>query len=749
MAAVATLAYQIVADTRAFTEGIVLTRKELRLAKSVMEESTTPAEKLGMSIEGLSQLMEKDSDNASAYASEIAKLQKEMEALSPAAQKAAAALELQKQVTSRLQSEADSLFASTRTATEKYEAELHQLNVLLKQGFVSQETYSRALEKTRKELLGIDTAADKATKELQEMQRVEQRLQNMADNVFEKTRTDAEKLEAELHDLNVLWKKNLISTETYERAVKNLQPKELAETAEVLEGQQSAWQGLVPVIDPVSLAIQGVSSAANLAKQATAALYEQLSQANEQITELAAGADNFGIAVDSYQALMSAAQKAGVETDSVRDAIRAMMSSLNEAAKGGNEKTQVFEALGLSAERLLQLSPDRAFSELADAIGKVENPSQRVYVAMKLFEEETGRIARFFGVANELIDQQRQELEKLGLALTDMDAEAVYQMNAAWTELQFTFDAIMQQALVELAPLIKVMLEDTTALLKEAATGETLSGTLDAIYDTVLGIYVVWERTVSKVQEYAGLMKFLSGNSQLANLAKLLREVGRAYGDGTAGDGIAERIAKAQKEIEDAAERRKQAREFSGLANLGNAGGDGASWFIDMLPPDPAKGTQKSDDLKESISDNVNIIQDLRKQLDELTIGKEQAALQRSLFGENETPNDVIDQLNMIIELTEKIAEVKLAEELSKNLQKMQEENEKALEDAEKKRKQQAQQQRFTGAALAGSQEAAKILAEARGNKDRVEQAQLEELRKMNANIQREQISIKVVDTVG
>lgn len=563
-----------------------------------------------------------------------------------------------------------------------------------------------------------------------------------ANQIIEESMTPLEKLSKAEEGLAALYNKGALDAGQYSKALAKLRS-ELG----TLEDQQAAWQGLVPVIDPVSLAIQGVGSAANLAKQATAALYEQLSQANEQITELASGADNFGIAVDSYQALMSAAQKAGVETDSVRDAIRAMMSSLNEAAKGGNEKTQVFEALGLSAERLLQMSPDRAFSELADAIGKVENPSQRVYVAMKLFEEETGRIARFFGIANELIDQQRQELEKLGLALTDMDAEAVYQMNAAWTELQFTFDAIMQQALVELAPLIKVMLEDTTALLKEAATGETLSGTLDAIYDTVLGIYVVWEQTVSKVQEYAGLMKFLSGgDSQLANLAKLLREIGRANGDGTAGDGIAERIAKAQKEIEDAAERRKQAREFSGLANLGNAGGDGASEDMSQYLD---QGTQKSNELKESISDNVKIIQDLRKQLDELTIGKEQAALQRALFGETETPHDVIDQLNMIIELTEKIAEVKLAEELSNNLQKMQDENEKALADAEKKRKQQAQQQRFTGSALAGSQEAAKILAEARVNKDRVEQAQLEELRKMNANLQREQISIKVVDTVA
>ena len=76
--AIASLAYKITADTRGFSAGISATRKELRAAKQVMEQTRTPAEKLQGGLAGLARLYEKGLVDLTSYRRGVATLKAEL-----------------------------------------------------------------------------------------------------------------------------------------------------------------------------------------------------------------------------------------------------------------------------------------------------------------------------------------------------------------------------------------------------------------------------------------------------------------------------------------------------------------------------------------------------------------------------------------------------------------------------------------------------------------------------------------------
>ena len=73
---IGSLKYDIIADTAQFQNGIVATRRELTAAKNVFRDTRTPAENLGIEIEGLSRLLKKGAIDQETYNRAVADLKK-------------------------------------------------------------------------------------------------------------------------------------------------------------------------------------------------------------------------------------------------------------------------------------------------------------------------------------------------------------------------------------------------------------------------------------------------------------------------------------------------------------------------------------------------------------------------------------------------------------------------------------------------------------------------------------------------
>src|SRR6056297_1781058 len=72
MVSIGALRYDIIADTANFQKGIIATRKELSSAKRLFNDTRTPAENLGIEIEGAARLFNKGAIDANTFARSVA-----------------------------------------------------------------------------------------------------------------------------------------------------------------------------------------------------------------------------------------------------------------------------------------------------------------------------------------------------------------------------------------------------------------------------------------------------------------------------------------------------------------------------------------------------------------------------------------------------------------------------------------------------------------------------------------------------
>jgi hypothetical protein len=140
--------------------------------------------------------------------------------------------------------------------------------------------------------------------------------------------------------------------------------------------------------------------------------------------ELAKASTRTGIAVEELSRLKYAADQSGTSLEGLEKGLKKMSQNLVAAATGGKEMSDTFKELGLNAEEMTKLKPDEQFVTIAEAISKVQNPTQRAAMAMKVFGKAGMELLPLMndgaGGINELI----KKCDELGLTMSTEDARA-------------------------------------------------------------------------------------------------------------------------------------------------------------------------------------------------------------------------------------------------------------------------------------------------------------------------------------
>jgi hypothetical protein len=103
---------------------------------------------------------------------------------------------------------------------------------------------------------------------------------------------------------------------------------------------------------------------------------------------------------------------------------------------------------------LARKSPDEALKAVADAMNKVENQSDKVRLAFKLFDSEGVNLVNTLKLGSEGLSEVEREAEELGLTLNRTDAAMVEAANDAKDRLGKAFIGLASTIAVELAPSI-------------------------------------------------------------------------------------------------------------------------------------------------------------------------------------------------------------------------------------------------------------------------------------------------------
>lgn len=118
---------------------------------------------------------------------------------------------------------------------------------------------------------------------------------------------------------------------------------------------------------------------------ATFSMAAVVTQALQAASALNDTAVKTGLSIDALQRLQFAATLSGGSLEGVSGAVARMQKALVGAEEGGKEAVAALDRLGLSAQQIMALSPDKQFEAIAQKIAAIQDPAERTTAAMALF----------------------------------------------------------------------------------------------------------------------------------------------------------------------------------------------------------------------------------------------------------------------------------------------------------------------------------------------------------------------------
>jgi len=190
--------------------------------------------------------------------------------------------------------------------------------------------------------------------------------------------------------------------------------------------------------------------------------------------ELAKTADKLGVTTTALAGLRHAAELTGVSTGTMDMAMQRFTRRAAEAAQGTGEAKGALRELGINAEDLVKLPLDQQMSVVADSMAGVEKQSDKVRLAMKLFDSEGVALVNTLGGGSEALEKMTSEAEQLGVTLSRTDTAQMEAANDALTRLKAVFTGLTNQLSLAFAPIITFVADG----LRQAALVSTAFGNI-------------------------------------------------------------------------------------------------------------------------------------------------------------------------------------------------------------------------------------------------------------------------------
>jgi len=219
------------------------------------------------------------------------------------------------------------------------------------------------------------------------------------------------------------------------------------------------------------------------------------------VDALAKLAQSINSSVAALQTLQHMATIGGVSIEKMDKSISKMVKNVGEVTMGIGTATDAFKELGLDANKLQLMQPDKMFGTIADAINQIPTAAQRSSLAYDIFGRAGQELLVTMQGGSQAVDDMRQHLEELGVVIGDEQAQMVEKANDAWADIGLVWKGLQQQLAVNFAPLLEKIANKIIAMVKAfggmgqvaefIVKGVLYAGAfvLDVIHGVKLGFY--------------------------------------------------------------------------------------------------------------------------------------------------------------------------------------------------------------------------------------------------------------------
>lgn len=195
--------------------------------------------------------------------------------------------------------------------------------------------------------------------------------------------------------------------------------------------------------------------------------------------------DTSGISVEKLQEYAYAAELLNVSVDKLSQSHIEVTKSMNDAMNGSAERIEAFNRLGVtySYTNGVLRDSEEVFWEVIDALGEVENTTERDALAMKILSESATELNPLIEAGSEKMREFTEEAQNAGYVL---DEEAISSLQAADDAMQRfekTTEAAKNQIAAEFAPALTEATEDSTKFVSKLGDAFKESGVVESFGD--------------------------------------------------------------------------------------------------------------------------------------------------------------------------------------------------------------------------------------------------------------------------
>lgn len=363
-----------------------------------------------------------------------------------------------------------------RTSSEGLSAKIGQLKSVL----TSQKSVLESLKQQYEQVAAEQGANSRGAQELaikiaNQQAAVNQTTQDL--NKYEKELGNVEKAEA-------LAAKNGKTVEENLRDLGN----EAKETGEKVEKSSEGYSVLKGAM--ANLVSQGIQFAASAMKELAKETWESVKAAAAFADEINTLSAQTGLSTETLQEYKYMEDLIDVSTETMTGSMAKLIRNMANAQKGTGDAAAAFEALGISvtdANGELRSNQD-VFNEAIDALGKMENETQRDAYAMQIFGRSAQDLNPLIEAGGEKIAALAQEAHDMGYVLDSEALDSLNETQDALDRLSKVAEGAKNSIVAGLGPVVSSVLEPLAGAVADLPAA-LKSGDFSGIFDTFRGVF--------------------------------------------------------------------------------------------------------------------------------------------------------------------------------------------------------------------------------------------------------------------
>lgn len=169
--------------------------------------------------------------------------------------------------------------------------------------------------------------------------------------------------------------------------------------------------------------------------------------------------DTLGLSTEALLTFQHAADLSGASSDELATGLKKMAKFAEESAVPLSQQAALLNELGINAQMFSGLGVEEQFLAMADAIAALPAGGAQVKAAMEVFGKGGAALIPTLAQGADAIKAIGKDMAARGLLFSREEANRVERANDAFTKMKRTITAIVQQMVIEFAPVVENVVE--------------------------------------------------------------------------------------------------------------------------------------------------------------------------------------------------------------------------------------------------------------------------------------------------